>query len=171
MSPHSDGARPRILIVGDPLTNRRNLRDALGDRYDLCWAGTACDTLAAAFAGRPRLILLDINIDPPPAVSTDARGRLQPAREVRGIDVCRQLTRSVLKQTPIIVLSAETRFLTRIRGRLAHAADYLSKPVDDQLLRERICRCLDGIYPGADTACSANRRGQDGAGSGTRPGR
>jgi len=131
-----------LLVVEDSLTHRRNLRDVLDPYYELLWAANARDALAIAFTRRPHLILLDVNIEPPPITEFDKKGNPRPGREVGGLEVCRQLKKSILQYTPVLILSAQRGFLTRIKGRMAHANDYLTKPVEDRVLLETIFKHL-----------------------------
>ena len=141
--------RPALLVVEDSLTHRRNLRDVLAPYYELLWAENARDALALAFTRRPRLILLDVNIEPPPISELDKKGRSVRTRPVGGLEVCRQLKKSILRPTPVVILSAQKSYLARIKGRVAHANDYLTKPVEDRLLLETIFKYL-GHPRGAD---------------------
>jgi CheY-like chemotaxis protein len=134
--------RQRILIVEDSKTQRRNLRDALADEYELLWAVNARDALALAFTKRPNLIILDVNIEPPPSDEVDTSGNPIAGKYVSGLEVSRQLKKSVLKDTPIIVLTASGGFVPRIKGRLAHANEYLIKPVETQQLLEYVYKYL-----------------------------
>jgi len=141
--------KPALLVVEDSLTHRRNLRDVLAPYYELLWAENARDALALAFTRRPRLILLDVNIEPPPISELDKKGRPIRTRTVGGLEVCRQLKKSILRPTPVVILSAQKSYLSRIKGRVAHANDYLTKPVEDRLLLETIFKYL-GHPRGAD---------------------
>lgn len=134
--------RQRILIVEDSKTQRRYLRDSLIVDYELLWAVNARDAVALAFTKRPDLILLDINIEPPPTDEVDAEGNPRMGKYVSGLEVCRQLKKSVLKNTPVLVLTAKSGFLPRIKGRLAHANEYLTKPIEMKELREHIYKYL-----------------------------
>lgn len=137
--------RQRILVVEDSKTQRRALRDGLGEDYELLWAVNARDALALAFTKRPHLILLDVNIEPPPTDSVDREGNPVPGKYVSGLEVCRQLKKSVLKNTPVLVLTAKSGFLPRIKGYLVHADAYLTKPLETERLREHIYQYLG--YP------------------------
>jgi twitching motility two-component system response regulator PilG len=128
--------------VEDSKTQRRYLRDGLGWDYELLWAVNARDAIALAFTKRPDLILLDVNIEPPPGDDVDDEGNPKPGKYVSGLDVCRQLKKSVLKNTPVLVLTAKSGFLPRIKGRLAHANQYLTKPLEMDVLREHIYKYL-----------------------------
>jgi twitching motility two-component system response regulator PilG len=134
--------RQSILIVEDSKTHRRNLRDALADEYELHWAINARDALALAFTKRPNLILLDVNIEPPPTDDLDKEGVPIPGKNISGLEVCRQLKKSILKDTPIVVLTASKGFIPRIKGRLAHANEYLTKPIETQHLLEYVYKYL-----------------------------
>jgi CheY-like chemotaxis protein len=128
----------RILIVEDSRTHRRSLRDILVDDYELYWAVNARDAIALAFTKRPNVILLDINIEPPPTDEVDDNGNPVPGKNVSGLEVCRQLKKSILRDTPIIVLTASKGYIPRIRGKLAHANEYLTKPIEATLLLDFI---------------------------------
>jgi len=130
--------RQHILVVEDSKTQRRSLRDGLGQDYELIFAVNARDAIALAFTKRPELILLDVNIEPPPTADLDDEGNPKPGKYVSGLEVCRQLKKSVLKDTPILVLTAKSGFLPRIKGRLAHADQYLTKPIETAALREHM---------------------------------
>lgn len=134
--------RQSILIVEDSKTHRRNLRDALADEYELHWAINARDALALAFTKRPNLILLDVNIEPPPTDEADKDGNPILGKNISGLEVCRQLKKSILKDTPIIVLTGQRGFIPRIKGRLSHANEYLTKPIETQQLLEFIYKYL-----------------------------
>ena len=134
--------RQRILIVEDSKTHRRNLRDALADEYELHWAINARDALALAFTKRPNLILLDVNIEPPPTDEVDKDGNPIPGKNISGLEVCRQLKKSILRETPILVLTASKGFIPRIKGKLAHANEYLTKPIETQVLLEYVYKYL-----------------------------
>jgi twitching motility two-component system response regulator PilG len=134
--------RQSILIVEDSKTHRRNLRDALAEEYDLQWAINARDALALAFTKRPQLILLDVNIEPPPTDEVDRDGNPIAGKMISGLEVCRQLKKSILKDTPVIVLTGQRGFIPRIKGRLAHANEYLTKPIETQQLLEYIYKYL-----------------------------
>ena len=139
--------RRRLLIVEDSRTHRRNLRDALARDYELHWATNARDALALAFTKRPDLILLDVNIDPPPGEELDGVGDPVPGRNISGLEVCRQLKRGILKDTPIVVLTAQRGFLPRIRGKFAHANEYLTKPIETEALQGTIRKYLEDPRP------------------------
>ncbi len=130
--------RQHILVVEDSKTQRRSLRDGLGQDYELIFAVNARDAIALAFTKRPELILLDVNIEPPPTDDLDDEGNPKPGKYVSGLEVCCQLKKSVLKDTPILVLTAKSGFLPRIKGRLAHADQYLTKPIETAALREHM---------------------------------
>lgn len=151
--------RQRILIVEDSKTQRRSLRDGLGEEYELLWAVNARDAIALAFTKRPELILLDVNIEPPPTDELDDAGNPKPGKNVSGLEVCRQLKKSVLKDTPILVLTAKSGFLPRIKGRLAHADEYLTKPVEMATLREHIYKYLGNPKARARLAMLTARQG------------
>lgn len=72
-----------------------------------------------------------------------------PGRNISGLEVCRQLKRGILQNTPILVLTAQKGFLPRIKGRLAHADEYLTKPIETEALLGTIRKYLGDRRPRA----------------------
>lgn len=135
--PLAHGERHRILIVEDSKTHRQNYRRALAGTYELHWAINGRDALALAVTKHPHLIILDVNIEPVPS---EEEGK--PGQNINGLDVCRRIKRGVFKETPIFILSAKKGFVDKVKGRFAHADEYLTKPVDVQTLLETIYKYL-----------------------------
>ncbi len=111
----------RILIAEDLEENRHALRLLLK------LAGFACleaaDGRAAveiALRERPALVLMDLSL---PVLDG-----LQAVRELRAAGA----------QMPIIIVSAYDDAETRARARAAGAHDYVTKPLDFELLKKRI---------------------------------
>ncbi len=130
----TDLERPSILVVEASKTHRRHLRLALADEYELYWAINARDALAVAFTKRPKLILLEVNLERPPTGDVDKHGKPKLGRKISGLQVCRQLKTSILKGTPIIVLTTSKGLIPRVKARLAHANEYLTKPIETEQL-------------------------------------
>jgi twitching motility two-component system response regulator PilG len=116
-------SRPLVLAVDDSLTIRRIIPAIL---EPACFrAITACggeEALEKAASVTPDLILLDVDMP--------GWNGYRVARELRKI--------SELRRTPIVILSGT--ILDRLRGRLAGANDYVSKPFEPERLLEVIDR-------------------------------
>jgi class 3 adenylate cyclase/AmiR/NasT family two-component response regulator len=114
---------PRILIADDNPTNVDILRARLAAHgYDIVTAGDGEAALAAARAGEPDVILLDV---------------MMP--KLDGFEVCRRLKAdSDLPFMPIILVTARAESKDVITGLEAGADEYLTKPVDQGALVARV---------------------------------
>lgn len=115
--------RPRLLVVDDDSSNRHLVRAALGNGYDVLEAECGAAALTA-LADDPLidLVLLDVMM---PGLS--------------GFDVCRQIKRQREADfLPVILLTALDSRNDRISGLAAGADDFLSKPIDQRILRLRV---------------------------------
>jgi two-component system alkaline phosphatase synthesis response regulator PhoP len=111
---------PRILIIDDEPEIVRGLEDNLRfEGYQTLAATSGPEGLALAARDAPDLILLDIMM---PRMS--------------GWDVCRELRRKGIA-VPIIMLTARSEEVDRVRGLELGADDYIAKPF---ALRELMAR-------------------------------
>ena len=128
-------ARPRILVVDDEAAQREvviyNL-EAAG--FEVISADNGEDALLMAYEEHPNLIVLDW---------------MMP--KLSGLEVCRELrSKKETKEIPIILLSARSEDLDKVRGLEMGADDYVSKPysvvelmarINTQLRRYSAARC------------------------------
>lgn len=117
-------AVPRILIVDDVASNRLAVRTILkGIDVELCEADNGFDTVSMCLAGDFALILLDVQMP-----------------DMDGFEVCEQLRANPqTSEIPIIFLTAAFRAdEDKIHGYLSGATDYLSKPINDRILRSKV---------------------------------
>ena len=113
----------KILIVDDNPHNRLAIRTILKDvDAELYEVDNGFDALTLAFSTDFALILLDVHMP-----------------EIDGYEVCEQLRADVrTANTPIIFLTAAYKEnIDRMRGYNAGATDYLTKPVDDHILKAK----------------------------------
>ncbi|MDQ6992915.1 MAG: response regulator [Mariprofundus sp.] len=115
--------RALILIVDDNEDNMDLVEQILEDDYDTITAESGEQCLDIAAAKLPDLILLDV--------------------QMPGIDGYETLDRllqiDLVKQIPVIFISARYRDQDRvIRGLESGALDYLTKPIDDELLQTKV---------------------------------
>jgi len=117
----------RVLIVDDELRNRRLLEAMLvPDGFHLFTAETGEDALAVVEREAVDLILLDV---------------MMPGMD--GYEVARRFNdAAATKNIPIIIVSALDTHEARMRGLLAGAEDFLTKPVNHAELRVRVRNLL-----------------------------
>jgi putative two-component system response regulator len=109
----------RILAVDDDPTNLAIIREALEQEYDLCTASDGESAIRLARDYRPTVILLDV---------------MMPG--IDGYEVCRRIRECPLaRHIRIIMVSAKTDIVDRMRGYEVGADDYMTKPfIEDELL-------------------------------------
>ena len=122
-------ARRLILVVDDSKTVQKMIAGVLEkELYRVMLADDGLQALARLDDETPSLILLDITMP--------RMDGYQVARIITGNDA----TASI----PVVMLSGKDGFFDRIRGKLAGAKGYVTKPFDPSDLTETIKRCLEG---------------------------
>lgn len=126
--------RPTVLIVEDEPAQREVLAYNLtADGYAVACAGDGEEALLLVEEVAPDLIVLDWML---PSVS--------------GIEVCRQLkTRPDTRMIPVIMLSARSEEVDRVRGLETGADDYVIKPYSVAELMARVRTQLRRTRPAA----------------------
>jgi putative two-component system response regulator len=119
----SDKARPVILAVDDATDLLALMAKALGTDYDVVTARDPGTAIEKAFAEpRPDLILLDIEMP-----------------DVSGFEVCQALKGEALTASiPIIFLTGKTEAEAQVEAFAIGAVDYISKPINAEVLRARV---------------------------------
>jgi CheY-like chemotaxis protein len=117
-----------ILAVDDSAVMQKMVKKALENDYNVLVADNAVDALALIYHQQICLLLLDVSM---PGVD--------------GLELCRTI-RSLpqFKDLPIIMLTARDGVFDKVQGRLAGATEYLTKPFDNEQLRQVVKDCLDG---------------------------
>jgi DNA-binding response OmpR family regulator len=120
--------RPTVLIVDDEPTNLSIMAQTLKDSYNLLIATNGADALQRATADpQPEVILLDV---------------IMP--NMNGFEVCRKLKADERTQSiPVIFTTAMCDSVHERRGLEAGAVDYIMKPFNPTILRERIKRLFE----------------------------
>lgn len=113
----------RILVVDDILANRRLLQAKLEARYfQVLMADSGLSALAVARKEIPDIILLDV---------------MMPGMD--GYEVCRRLKSDPeTGHIPVVMVTALNQQEYRLKGLLAGADDFITKPFDDFALFSRI---------------------------------
>ena len=115
-------AKPPILIIDDTPGNLMLLGSALEDEFDLRIATSGEAGLRLAAEIRPALILLDI---------------MMPGMD--GFEVCRRLKADpLLAAIPVVFVTAMTEAEAETSGLALGAADYIAKPLNVDIARQRI---------------------------------
>lgn len=111
---------PKILLIEDNLSLITALRDALKSEYEL-------DTTTSGKTGLYRADITDYDV-----IILDL---LLP--DSNGLNICQQLRERGIK-TPVLILSAEAKVLSKINLLDAGADDYLTKPFSLGELKARL---------------------------------
>lgn len=116
----------KILVVEDVEFNRDLVVQLLEDDYEIITAADGAEGLRLAERERPDLILMDLSL---PIVD--------------GWEATRRMKADVeLQHIPIIALSAHAMTGDEEKARQSGCDDYLSKPLDEDLLFAKIAKFL-----------------------------
>ena len=116
----------KILIVEDVEFNRDLLVQLLEDDYEIVTAVDGASGVEAAERERPDLILMDLSL---------------PVMD--GWEATRTIkSNAALKEIPIIALTAHAMRGDEEKARACGCDDYLSKPLDEDLLFDKLEKFL-----------------------------
>jgi signal transduction histidine kinase len=119
--------RPRLLAIDDNPANLTTLARALSDEFTLQLAASGEEGLRLATAERPDLILLDV---------------MMPI--IDGFETCRRLKADpALADIPVIFVTAVVDMAAELEGLRLGGADYLHKPINLGIARQRIRNLLE----------------------------
>lgn len=131
-APKSKGpaTRATILSVDDSLSAQAVVQSVLGSQYCV----EACDNPIAAMTilcqrNDIALLLLDIMLP-----------------DINGLDFC-QMMRKRFKDLPIVMVTGRDGALSKMRGRMAGATDYVTKPVNPAELSAVVARAIASKSP------------------------
>jgi twitching motility two-component system response regulator PilG len=116
-------SRRLVLVVDDSQTIRKVIATALErQRYRVAMAGDGMQALAKLDEEMPDLILLDITMP-----------------RMDGYQVCKVIKQNKFtKEIPVVMLSGNDGFFDKVKGRMAGATDYLTKPFEPAVLLKTI---------------------------------
>jgi twitching motility two-component system response regulator PilG len=111
--------RPLIMAVDDCLTVRTMVANTLErNGYRCIQIGGSLDALSYLETQKPEFILLDVSM---------------PVMD--GYKLCKTIKgRPETKRTAVVMLSGQDGFLDKVKGRIAGASDYLTKPFEPAVL-------------------------------------
>jgi CheY-like chemotaxis protein len=118
--------RPLLLVVEDVELNRDLLGQILDEDFDLAFACDGAEGLARAAELRPALILMDLSLPVMDGWEAIRRLKANPA----------------LAAIPVIALTAHAMAGEADKAHAAGADDFLTKPIDEDLLWARLSRWL-----------------------------
>ena len=118
----------KILIVEDVEFNRDLLVQLLEDDYEVITAADGAAGIALAEREHPDLILMDLSL---PVIDG-----WEAARRIKA--------NAALHSIPLIALTAHAMRGDAEKARECGCDDYLSKPLDEDLLFEKLTRFLGG---------------------------
>jgi two-component system cell cycle response regulator DivK len=117
---------PKILVVEDVEFNRDLIVQLLEDDYEVLTAADGAEGIRLAEQERPDLILMDLSL--PVIDGWEATRRIKADKALKGI--------------PIIALSAHAMRGDEEKARQSGCDDYLSKPLDEDLLFAKLTTFL-----------------------------
>lgn len=119
--------RPRVLAVDDHPQNLVTLATALEAEFDFQLVASGPEAFDLAKQMPPDLILLDV---------------MMPG--VDGFETCRRFKADAqLRAIPLIFLTALSDLETEVSGLALGAADYITKPINIELVRQRMRNLLE----------------------------
>jgi two-component system, cell cycle response regulator DivK len=119
----------KILIVEDVEFNRELLVQLLEDNYELLTATDGAAAIAMAEREHPDLILMDLSL--PVVDGWEATRRIKATAALRSV--------------PIIALTAHAMRGAAEKALECGCDDYLSKPLDEHLLFEKLAQFLGEV--------------------------
>jgi two-component system cell cycle response regulator DivK len=115
-----------VLVVEDVALNRDLLEQILEEEYNVVFAADGAEGLTKAAECRPDLILMDLSL--PVVDGWQATQRLKADPELAGI--------------PVIAVTAHAMAGQEEKARAAGADDFLTKPIDEDVLLNMLHRWL-----------------------------
>lgn len=122
---HSD--HPTILAVDDCRVTQKLIQKILGKEYQVKTASNAQEALNVSYEDQIDLFILDVSMP-----------------EIDGLELCRTLRQlPQFQDSPIVMLTSRDGTFDKVKGKIAGATEYLTKPFNTEELREVIRQVLD----------------------------
>lgn len=118
--------KKKILVVDDTDWNRDLLVQLLEDDYDVLQAVDGAEGIRRTEEEKPDLVLMDLGMP--------VMDGWEATRRIKANDA--------LKNIPIIAVTSHAMVGDEIEARKAGCDDYLSKPIDEDLLLKKIKKFL-----------------------------
>jgi len=119
---------PVVMVVDDSATIRDVVVRTLGPHEILPLpVATGWDVVEIMLEQKPALVLLDVTM---------------PGLD--GLDVCRQIRANKLtRPTPVVMLTGHDALLDKLRGKMAGATEYLTKPFKPEALLRTVKKYVE----------------------------
>ena len=112
----------RILVVDDNITNLKQAQALLVNKYDIMLAKSGESALSICAQERPDMMLLDVDMPGMDGFETIKKLKQDP----------------VLCQIPVIFLTANNSTETEIKALESGAVDFVTKPINKEILLNRL---------------------------------
>ena len=113
---------PIILSVDDSLIVQASIKRALQDDYKVLLSDNAVEALKILNNNKVDLLLLDVTMP-----------------DIDGLEMCKTLRKiPKFRQLPIVMVTARDTLIDKMKGQIAGTNHYLTKPFDNEKLREVI---------------------------------
>lgn len=116
-----------VLALDDSPVMHQLVKRALEPEYQVITVDNAVDALSMIYDQPISVLLLDVQMP-----------------DVNGLEFCRTV-RSLpqFQHLPVVMVTSKDKPFDRVKGQLAGATEYLTKPFDAEKLRETIRRFID----------------------------
>lgn len=112
--------KPTVLAVDDSPIMQKLIAKTLSDRYRVLLTDNALDALSLIYHEPIAVLLLDVSM---PGID--------------GLELCRTVRNlPQFKELPIVMLTARDKSFDKVKGHLAGATEYLTKPFDSEQLMQ-----------------------------------
>jgi len=118
--------KPKVLIVDDEELSQDFLQRVLGNQYAFDHASDGASAISAAAAGRPDVILMDVEMP-----------------GMNGYDACRAIKDDpATAHIPVFFVSAHSAAQDRLKAYKSGGDDYVAKPFNPEELKHKIALAL-----------------------------
>ncbi|NMG59686.1 response regulator [Geitlerinema sp. P-1104] len=130
---------PTILAVDDSPVMQKTIQRILEKHYRVILADNALDALSTIYHESINVVLLDVSMP-----------------DIDGLEMCRTV-RSLpqFQDLPIIMLTARDKAFDKVKGHLAGATEYLTKPFDGEQLLAVVGQYTHQDQPQASSSSNA----------------
>src|SRR5947209_12972028 len=140
--------KPGLLMVDDDEAIRTQMKWALSQDYDMCFAEDRRGALEAFEASAPAVTLLDLGLPPRPNECDEGLAALS---DILAID----------STAKVIVISGQSEKRNAIQAVGAGAYDFLCKPVELEELKLLLRRCVHVVDLDTEDRALAQHRTSD----------
>jgi DNA-binding response OmpR family regulator len=124
----SEGHTLTVLAVDDSPVTQEMIKRTLGNDYRVLVEDNALDALSLIYHEPISVLLLDVTMP-----------------DIDGLELCRTVRNlPQFQELPIIMLTARDKAFDKVKGRMAGATEYLTKPFDAEQLRQIVGKYASG---------------------------